>query len=859
MDNTKNVKSDIYSQLEKMIEVGESKYSEIKKKVKKGKVNEKKATAIIWSVYVLLGLFLLYYNIHTILSIYNLQTKYLIHNMYVNIFYFVVLIGTFILSTYYDYWNYHSRKRAAVYYILVSFCSFVCMLICLLVIKLVIPLVFEIPIGINITVSMVLNLGRGIVTVATVIPTIALFIKLRHLIFDKENLEILYEFKIKKHLDTRKNKEFLYDMKIVKKLEDGKVYNIKQKDRQLHMSISGVTGTAKTSACMTPGITDDMDQRVKNENYVKERVFNATCNKHLLLCQDIKDEDFNLRYFKALDKKGESILKDMEEIKSAGITVMAPNAAFADTIYNLAKNRNFKKINRIDPTLENGVHKEGFKGFNPLYVSPLLDELGRKLEIYKKAKLFADVLQSIYELNGSSDAYFVSLNRNFTTMITILILTTYEDVHPNRFPTPEDVGDCINNFDNINKYYDALLRRYGGSLNANGLAMGFAPEMVQSLKKIDCGEYQFISAQLINDIYSKSREKMEDQIRGLRVIMNEFLGNPLIKNVLCSQDSVDLDKCLADDEITIVNYALELGQADATAFGLFFGLSFNNAVLRRPGTEDTRTPHYFWVDEFPVLLHKNFESMFTLWRQYNVPSCVAFQTYDQFDKTPQTKYLKGVMRANVGHQIVFGRASLTEMRSYQELAGKELEYVEQDSITETALTLDNPTLSYSKRLTPQMSNKIEGYEIRNRDFQEITMFTVDQGNIQEAFAGKVNFLESSRYKKNVKKTVHYDWSKLYNPELFVVPDEKENLVVVSSEDTTKMETKEEKEDSVMTSINQMLSFSMYGKSVVTEQRMEEDTIEEELTIEDIPQGDDIWIEDDVEEPEERDLSFPLED
>lgn len=858
MDSTKQSKTDIYSQLEKMIEVGETKYSQIKKVVKKGKVSEKKATRIIWVIYAVLTLFLLYYNVHTFLSIYNLQTKYLVSNIYLNIIYFFVMIATFTISTMYDYWNYRNRKRAAAYFILLSICSFVCMLICLMAIRLVVPLVFEIPIGINITVSMVLNLARGIVAVASVVPTIAIFMKLKHLIFEKENVEILYGFKIKKYIDIRKNKEFLYDMKIVKKLEDGKVYNIKQKDRQLHMSISGVTGTAKTSACMTPGITDDMEQRVKNENYVKEKVFKAACNKHLLLCEDIKDEDFNLRYFKALDKKGENLLEDLREIQSAGITVMAPNAAFADTIYEIAKNRNFKKINRIDPTLENGVNKEGFVGFNPLYMSPLLDELGKKLEIYKKAKLFADVLQALYELNGSSDSYFVSLNRNFTTMITILILTTYEDVHPNRFPTPEDVRDCINNFDNIDKYYNALLKRYGGSLNANGLSMGFTQEMAQALKKIDCGEYQFISAQLINDIYSKSRDTMENQIRGLRVIMNEFLGNPLIKNVLCSQNSVDLDKCLADNEITIVNYALELGQADATAFGLFFGLSFNNAVLRRPGTEDTRTPHYFWVDEFPVLLHKNFESMFTLWRQYNVPSCVAFQTYDQFDKTPQTKYLKGVMRANVGHQIVFGRASLTEMKSYSELAGKELEYVEQKSVSETALSIENPTLSYSTRFTPQLSNKMEGYEIRNRDFQEITMFTVDQGNIQEAFAGKVNFLEPSRYKKSVKKTVRYDWSKLYNPELFVVPDETENLVVVTAEDTSKIDAKA-KDENVMASINEMLSFSMYGANSKAEPVVEED-IEEEIFIEESSQNDDSWNdEEDDDDTEERDLSFPLED
>ena len=95
-----------------------------------------------------------------------------------------------------------------------------------------------------------------------------------------------------------------------------------------------------------------------------------------------------------------------------------------------------------------------------------------------------------------------------------------------------------------------------------------------------------------------------------------------------SRKVLTLTKYWKDGEITVVNYALELGMCEATAFGLFFSLSFNNAVVRRPGTEFTRLPHYYYIDEFPILLHSHQEQMFTMFRQYNVSNMVAFQTYD---------------------------------------------------------------------------------------------------------------------------------------------------------------------------------------------------------------------------------------
>ena len=136
---------------------------------------------------------------------------------------------------------------------------------------------------------------------------------------------------------------------------------------------------------------------------------------------------------------------------------------------------------------------------------------------------------------------------------------------------------------------------------------------------------------------------MEDQSRGTRNIINEFLLMPANREIFCSQNSIDFDWALANGEVTVCNYNLASGDTDAVAFGLFFLLSFNNAVLSRPGTEFTRVPHFFYVDELPVLIHPSLEKNFSLFRKFRVAMTVAIQTLDQMEKNEITKYLKGVI------------------------------------------------------------------------------------------------------------------------------------------------------------------------------------------------------------------------
>ena len=85
---------------------------------------------------------------------------------------------------------------------------------------------------------------------------------------------------------------------IIKRMEDGSSYVIKEKDRQLHIILNGVTGVGKTSAAFVPAITSDLDQKAYNEDYTKKELV-----QRILTFDDIHpdkemtDENFSLEYF----------------------------------------------------------------------------------------------------------------------------------------------------------------------------------------------------------------------------------------------------------------------------------------------------------------------------------------------------------------------------------------------------------------------------------------------------------------------------------------------------------------------------------------------------------------------------------
>lgn len=664
-------------------------------------------------------------------------------NMFYYIFWLYFPIPVCIWSTYYKWWRFKVQKLAGIITVISNIALTLACIMHMIIDIFFIPLLGLFPLSRDITKGMIVSLSQFILFLPSFI-IMAVFIKIFvQMIIDPNTINYIMHFRVDRNLDLRRGKKFAYDMKIFRKVLNGKSYAVKEPDRPLHSLFEGATGSGKTSMCFTVAIANDLDQKGYNSDYAKKFVLSNLENNNLRLNKQFEDKDFTLNYVDSNNphsKIGRKLKYLKKYCKNCGLTVVAPNAAFADEIYSLAKARGFTKIRRIDPMLDplTGKNKDDFIGLNPLYIDPSVKGFSRKLEIVQKARNFADVLQAINEMGGNSNVYFSSLNHQTISSISVLLMKVYPELYPGKQPTPQTFQAILNDFSKVSNYIAYL--------------------------ENDCedsSEYQYIIDFVKSDLLGDGAKNFKEQARGLSIIINELLSNPLIRDILCCEQSVDIDKALRDGEIIIVNFALELGSTDSTTLGLFFLLNFKSAVFRRPLA--TRIPNFVYIDEFVCLLHPELIAAFTLFRQYAVSMHISIQSQAQFDQSNDTRFMKNVILVNTATQVLYGRTGLEEMETYEKLAGKVDAVSEQQTISENSITTDDPTLSYSTRSSMQKVNAVEGIDIRMQDFSYCHVVTVDQGNPVAMFKATTDFLSFERRNAKIRR-IQVDWSKYYQSE-----------------------------------------------------------------------------------------------
>lgn len=660
-----------------------------------------------------------------------------------------------------DSYNFHGVKKLTFMYCLANWglLTWICYQRCVILLSCM--ALYALPTNGMIAQRTVVFAAYAFTAAASLLPLAGIVAKVRKQMRNPMAERALVQFRLKKYIGRRdKERRFRYDLNIIKNLKTGKRYRIKEKDRRLHFEGVGATGGGKTATMLTTSYERDLRQKVFNVDYQKKEVVKWLEEGKVRLARNFADKDFNIDYIvpaEGRDDAGE-IQKDIEKLKfkakSAGMTVMCPNAAFCEQLYQLAKAKGFR-VNRIDPSFEpdSDSLRQDWIGFNPLYVPVIEGEsFSRYLfRVFTASKQYCDVNQAIFEMGGKGDPYFSGLNRNLSVTGSVAVIMGKPLLYPGEYATISDVQDVINNFSHIRPYRDAIVKAYG---KKNELG-----QPIMEAGKADAGP-------ALNPIISKIdscflgalSERMNEQAVGLRNIIDESVMNPKIRELLCAEHTIDLDRALAQGEITLVNFEISLG-SDSTGYGMFFLMSFINSVLRRPGTEDTRLPHFFAVDEAPVLFHPRIETCTTLFRQYNTAIMLLLQSLSQFEKNDMTRYLKNVLASNCAHQVIFGRASLEEMKYYQDLAGIKQEIAESEQIRETALTDENTSMIFSHSSKIEEKFGITGEDIRYREFLECTVFSTQDSTPLPPFLGKTDFLPKG-YNPKMKR-YKVDWSKYY--------------------------------------------------------------------------------------------------
>ena len=242
---------------------------------------------------------------------------------------------------------------------------------------------------------------------------------------------------------------------------------------------------------------------------------------------------------------------------------------------------------------------------------------------------------------------------------------------------------------------------------------------------------------------STYRQDTEKYVSSATTQLDNLLRYPGIRNILCKRtDNLNFDSALANGEFTLLcTRRGDLGAAAHTAFGLFFLLSMQYAVLRRPGIESTRIPHFLYIDEFSDFISDSTEPIFTLYRKYRVGSVISVQNLDQLN-AKNNKYRKTII-ANCAHKVVFGNNVPEDNDWWSKELGEKSKW-------SYSRSYDTAKGEYSANLSGIKNEKVAKYKpgkIQTIKFKQCIYKVRDSGGKSSVGIGSLNFIEAKYNEK----------------------------------------------------------------------------------------------------------------
>lgn len=413
--------------------------------------------------------------------------------------------------------------------------------------------------------------------------------------------------------------------------------------RYRSLLVCGSSGTGKTSRVFEPMIAQDIEKKYFFKEASKELGFTALktgiASIKTPYSNEYLNENFNLNMlvpafgketiFKTFLKK--MILSDSPKTvyRNIGLTYLAPDNESIDKMIAICNNYNVK-YTLIDPVLTNEI------GLNPF--------------VYDDPNKIATTIS--YTLNAIKFEESEEISENIVIQVlenlSILLKLIYPKMNDGILPNMEDLLNLLNHFELIQKMCEIL-------------------KTDSELAK----DYTFLISYLEKNFYPNSvgLQKMQEYSLNIGSRLENLFRSTKVKNILCNRNkNINFEDVLANGEfIFICTRRGECGKFTSGALGYFFLLSMQNAVLRRPGNEKSRIPHYLYIDEFPDYYNENTETMFTTYRKYCVGTTISAQSISMvgFDKKDST------VLSNCSSKVFTGGAApIEELEWWQKEIGQ---------------------------------------------------------------------------------------------------------------------------------------------------------------------------------------------
>ena len=521
--------------------------------------------------------------------------------------------------------------------------------------------------------------------------------------------------------------------------ETGKKITIPETSRYQALFVCGASGTGKTALIYEPLMARDLEKKYFYREVSKEIGFTALKTKIAILNKpydnDYLNKNFNLNMlspaqgketlFKAYLKKmalgdlnGKTVFKDL------GLTLMSPDHEVIQHMMEVSENFGFN-YNILDPS-----------DFNSIGLNPFVYDDPSKIAITISSALKAMSSDTHTDLE---EAYREDVAIQAIENMAILLKEMYPRMNEGALPTIEDMLKMFTNFDLVEKMCEILAHD-------------------EELK----AKYSVQLAYFKKNFYAtgSGRDNTEKQILAPVTQLDNLLRLPGVKTILCNRHhNLNFDNMLANGEITFIcTRRGDLGASSHKAFGLFFLVAMQNAVLRRPGGENNRIPNFLYIDEFPDFIGKSTEAIFTMYRKYRVGTTISAQNLAQLETPNSKENYKTTILSNCASKIFTGNGTIEELQWWSSEFGKRREWVYSSDIDFEKMEYDSKGKSVDWKYVDYFSpGKLQG-AVRDKN----AVFKIkDIGGKFLVGLGKFNYLDA-KYKEP-QKSKKFDFKKYSGP------------------------------------------------------------------------------------------------
>ncbi len=458
-----------------------------------------------------------------------------------------------------------------------------------------------------------------------------------------EMVRSLWDYSGIKLDDNKKNHgPYTCDMFLFTEWESGRTITFAEQKRFQSLLVCGGSGSGKTTLIFEPFIARDLEKKFFFTEVSKE-LGHTALKTGLATLNCPYDNDYLNAHFtldmltpvsgkEALYKtyvKKMTLSTSPYTYRNIGLSYIAPDFETISKMVDVCKN--FKLgYNIVDPSNSNSI------GLNPFVYD----------DINKISLTISTVLKELYLHNYTEKSEAIQTYREDAAMqaiehVTILLKEVYPQMHDGALPTLEDMLKLLSNFDLVEKMCKIF-------------------ETDEELAE----KYAVTLGYFKRNFYkgSVNRTDTENNVSYLVTQLDNLLRLPGVKSIICNRlNNINFDDMLSQSQISFVcTRRGDLGEKSHRVFGLFFLLSMQNAVLRRPGNEATRVPYFLYIDEFPEFLCRSTDSMFTMFRKYKVGNIVAIQSISQLETHNSRTNYKDTIISNCANKIYTGNCTPTE-------------------------------------------------------------------------------------------------------------------------------------------------------------------------------------------------------